>query len=115
MLPWWISFFWAAQALRLENYQVLEARNGAEALTMFDEARGQIDLLVTDIRMPFVRGSELAEELRTRKPGLRLLYVSGYPSEARLGPTAVVLEKPFVRADLLKAVREVLDQPQASG
>ena len=100
-----------AQALRLEGYRVLEARNGAEALNVFDEVQGAINLLLTDIRMPFLGGAELAAALLERRPDLRLLYISGYASSVELGPTKGLLQKPFVRADLLRAVREMLDRP----
>jgi two-component system, cell cycle sensor histidine kinase and response regulator CckA len=100
-----------AQALRQEGYTVLEARNGAEALNVFDDVQGAIDLLLTDIRMPFLGGAELAAALLERRPDLRMLYISGYAATVQLGPTARLLQKPFVRADLLRAVREMLDRP----
>lgn len=102
-----------AQALRQAGYQILEARNGVEALSVFDKQNGAIDLLLTDIRMPFLGGSELAAQLLARKPEMKLLYISGYASTVELGPNAALLQKPFVRADLLKAVRSVLDRPAA--
>ena len=102
-----------AQALRQAGYRVFEARNGAEALDVFDGAKQEIDLLLTDIRMPFLGGSELAAKLIERKPELRLLYISGYASRIELGPNSALLQKPFVRADLLRAVRGVLDRPAA--
>jgi CheY-like chemotaxis protein len=100
-----------AQALRQAGYTVLEARNGAEALDVFAGIDGNIDLLLTDIRMPFLGGSELAGRLLARRPNLRLLYISGYAAKVELGPNAALLQKPFVRADLLRAVRSVLDRP----
>jgi two-component system, cell cycle sensor histidine kinase and response regulator CckA len=103
-----------AQALRQAGYEVLEARNGAEALDVFDGADGKIDLLLTDIRMPFVGGSELAAKLRAKQPELRMLFISGYVSQSDVGPNAALLQKPFVRADLLKAVRDALGGRAAS-
>lgn len=103
-----------AQALRQVGYTVIEARNGAEALELFDRIGGKIDLLLTDVRMPFLGGSELAGQLLTRRPDLRLLYVSGYAAKVELGPNAALLQKPFVRADLLRAVRSMLDRPGAA-
>lgn len=100
-----------AQALRQAGYRVLEARNGAEALDVFDMAGRDVDLLLTDLRMPFLSGGELASRLVERKPELRLLYISGYANRIELGPNSALLQKPFVRADLLKAVRGVLDRP----
>jgi two-component system cell cycle sensor histidine kinase/response regulator CckA len=100
-----------AAALRQEGHRVLEARNGAEALQLFDEAGTSIDLLVTDLRMPYVDGRELASTLVARQPGLRILFVSGYASDVELGPNTALLQKPFVRADLLHAVRSLLGRP----
>lgn len=99
------------EALRRDGYHVLEARNGAEALQVFDQVDGAIDVLVTDMRMPYVGGGELASRLKARRPGLRMLFVSGYASDVELGPNTALLQKPFVRADLLHAIRELLSRP----
>lgn len=99
------------EALRREGYHVLEAPNGADALQVFDAAGGAIDVLVTDLRMPYVGGGELASRLKARRPGLRMLFVSGYASDVELGPNTALLQKPFVRADLLHAIRELLSRP----
>jgi CheY-like chemotaxis protein len=100
-----------AQALRQAGYRVFEARNGVEALDVFGDAQQQIDLLLTDIRMPFLSGSELAAKLTERKPELRLLFISGYATQLEMRPQSALLQKPFVRADLLRAVRGVLERP----
>lgn len=100
-----------ASALGREGHRVLEARNGAEALQVFEEIGGAIDLLVTDLRMPYIGGGELASKLQARKPDLRMLFVSGYATDIQLGPNAALLQKPFVRADLLHAVRALLGRP----
>lgn len=100
-----------SQALRQAGYTLLEARNGLEALEVFDSIGGNIDLLLTDIRMPLIGGSELAARLLARRPNLRLLYISGYAAKVEIGPNAALLQKPFVRADLLRAVRSLLDRP----
>jgi hypothetical protein len=102
-----------AQALAQAGYDVIEAKNGAEALEVFERNVDAIDLLLTDIRMPYLGGSELAAKLRARRPELKMLYVSGYVSELTLGPNEALLQKPFVRADLLAAVRRLLDSRQA--
>jgi CheY-like chemotaxis protein len=96
-----------AQALRQAGYTVVEARNGAEAIDVF-KASERIDLLLTDIRMPYLSGAELAEKLVELKPDLPLLFISGYASTLELGPNAMLLQKPFVRADLLRAVKTML-------
>lgn len=100
-----------ASALRHEGHRVLEARNGAEALQIFEEIGGAIDLLVTDLRMPYIGGRELASKLHARRPDLRTLFVSGYASDVQLGPNTALLQKPFVRADLLHAVQNLLGRP----
>lgn len=100
-----------SQALRQTGYTVLEGRNGQEALDVFDRVGGKIDLLLTDIRMPLIGGSELAARLLARRPNLRLLYITGYAAKVEIGPNAALLQKPFVRADLLRAVRDLLDRP----
>jgi hypothetical protein len=53
----------------------------------------------------------LAAKLLERKPGLKMLFISGYAAQVEIGPHSALLQKPFVRADLLRAVRGVLDQP----
>lgn len=100
-----------SQALRQAGYTVLEARNGQEALDVFEGVHGQIDLLLTDIRMPIIGGSELAARLLSRRPNLRLLFITGYAAKVEIGPNSALLQKPFVRADLLRAVRSLLDRP----
>jgi CheY-like chemotaxis protein len=96
-------------ALTRAGYRVLEARNGAEAIGVFDAESGAVDLLLTDVNMPYVSGTTLADELCGRRPSLKRLYISGYLENANLTGGAPFLAKPFVRDDLLKAVRGVLD------
>jgi two-component system, cell cycle sensor histidine kinase and response regulator CckA len=97
------------QALTRAGYSVVEARNGQEAMKLFDQ-HGDIDLLLTDMRMPYMTGAELAHHLRGRRRTLKLLCISGYAGnlDADLAPD--FLAKPFSRDDLLKMVREVLDR-----
>jgi two-component system, cell cycle sensor histidine kinase and response regulator CckA len=68
-----------AQALTRAGYRVLEARNGQEALKVFDQHGDTVDLLLTDMRMPYMGGGELAQHLRARRRTLKLLCISGYP------------------------------------
>src|SRR5439155_14619970 len=65
-----------AAALTRAGYSVYEARNGQEAMKLFDAHGDQIDLLLTDIRMPYMGGAELAHHLRGRRRTLRLLCIS---------------------------------------
>lgn len=99
-----------AQALTRAGYKVHEARNGQEALKVFDQHGDTIDLLLTDLRMPYMGGAELAQHLRARRRTLKLICVSGYPGGAEAGLTSDFLAKPFSRDELLKKVREVLDR-----
>ena len=99
-----------AHALARAGYRVYQARNGQEALKVFDEHGDAIDLLLTDIRMPYMGGIELAQHLRARRRTLKLLCVSGYPGPVTSDLTSDFLAKPFSRDDLLAKVREVLDR-----
>jgi two-component system, cell cycle sensor histidine kinase and response regulator CckA len=99
-----------AQALARAGYSVYEARNGQEAIKIFDEHGDSIDLLLTDMRMPYMGGAELAHNLRGRRRTLKLLCISGYPGNLDADLAVDFLAKPFSREDLLKKVREVLDK-----
>lgn len=99
-----------AQALSRAGYKVLEARNGQEAMKLFDEHGDRIDLLLTDLRMPYMGGAELAHQLRGRRKTLKLLCISGYPGTLDQDIGADFLAKPFSRDELLQKIREVLDR-----
>jgi FixJ family two-component response regulator len=77
------------------------------------EHHGDIDLLVTDVLMPGIRGPELVEELTIRSPGIRVLYMSGYTDEdiSRWGlqPGMAFIHKPFTSEGFSEAVNEVLN------
>jgi two-component system cell cycle sensor histidine kinase/response regulator CckA len=97
-----------AGALKSRGYRVLEARHGREALDLFPEIDDAIDLVVTDVRMPYVRGTEMVAALRERRPGLRVLFISGYSDLSIQGEPH--LYKPFARAEFLAAVEDLLAQ-----
>lgn len=99
-----------AQALARAGYSVYEARNGQEAMKLFDQHADSIDLLLTDMRMPYMGGAELAQHLRARRQSLKLLCISGYPGAGEEDFNVDFLAKPFSRDDLLTKVREVLDR-----
>jgi len=104
----------ARMILKDYDYQVLEAATGVEALKVWEENNGRIDLLLTDMVMPEgMSGRELAEELKTRKPDLKVIYTSGYSSEVMgqdLGLRDIkFLQKPYPPPQLAQAVRECLD------
>ena len=96
------------------GYQVMTAASGPEALGMARDHPGEIHLLVTDVVMPQMLGKEVAERMRAVKPGIRVLYMSGYArpvltSQGRLNPGMVLVEKPFSEASLLTKAGEVLN------
>lgn len=99
-----------AQALTRAGYSVYEARNGQEAMKVFDRHGESIDMLLTDMRMPYMGGAELAHHLRGRRRSLKLLCISGYPGNLDAELAIDFLAKPFSREDLLKKVREILDK-----
>jgi two-component system, cell cycle sensor histidine kinase and response regulator CckA len=99
-----------AQALMRAGYRVHEARNGNEAMKLFDQHGETVDLLLTDMRMPFMGGAELARHLRARHKTLKLLCISGYPGGSDLEFSEDFLAKPFSRDELLAKVREILDR-----
>lgn len=97
------------------GFTVLEAVDGQEALRLAHDHPGELSLVVTDVIMPRMSGRELAAALTAARPGLRVLYVSGYTDEA-IGRHALLqegvgfLQKPFSMESLGAAVRDVLQQ-----
>lgn len=99
-----------ATALSRAGYNVFEARNGEEAMKLFDQHSETIDLLLTDMRMPYMGGAELAKQLRGRRDDLKLICISGYGGSVATAVASDFLAKPFSRDEMLKKVREVLDR-----
>ena len=106
--------------LRRHGYHVIVAANGAEALREAEDHEGPIDLLLTDVVMPQMLGKEVAERASAIRPGIRVLYMSGY-AQPILGSTGTLeagvtlLEKPFSESQLLDKVRELLDVQHLPG
>jgi len=104
----------AQKVLERAGYRVLVGAGGADALALAERHDGPIHLLLTDVVMPEMNGRELARRLTARRPGVRVLYMSGYADEAVaqhgvLDPGTAFLQKPFTPEGLAKKVRGVLD------
>jgi len=102
------------RALDAQGYTVLVADRGGTALDISRRHKGDIDLLLTDVIMPDTNGRKLAETIRAARPGLRVLYMSGYPdgaiaSHGMLEPGVAYLAKPFTTEAITRKVREVLE------
>jgi CheY-like chemotaxis protein len=101
------------------HYRVMAASSGVEALRVWDEHNGRVDLLLTDMIMPGgMTGNDLAAKLRKQKPGLKVIYTSGYSSEL-MGKDSganntTFLAKPYLPLQLAQAVRKCLDAPPES-
>jgi PAS domain S-box-containing protein len=107
------------ETLRLHGYTVLEARHGIEALLTSTKYVGPIHLLLTDVVMPQMSGPEVAEKLLTVRPGIKVLYMSGYPDHPVFDQGGVsretgFLPKPFSPHLLTQKVREILDGVKAA-
>jgi signal transduction histidine kinase len=107
----------ASRVLSSHGYRVLEAEDGEAALEMCRRHEGPVDLLLTDVVMPGMNGSELAQHIGTLVPGVAVLFVSGYTGGAMekhgvLRNGTNFLQKPFSPRRLMRKVREVLDAHQ---
>jgi PAS domain S-box-containing protein len=107
----------ARRSLTNLGYTVLEARNGPEALARAAEYAGPIHLLVTDVVMPGMRGTTLAERLEVARPAIRVLLMSGFDHEAidHTEGSRAFLAKPYTRGSLARGVREALDTWRPDG
>ena len=96
------------------GYRILSATNGNEAITLAGNYTGVINLLVADVVMPEMSGPEVAEKILQLRPGLQVIFVSGFPKGklekfSELHEEMVLVEKPFTMKTLTAKMREVLD------
>jgi two-component system, cell cycle sensor histidine kinase and response regulator CckA len=101
-------------AIELQGYCVLIAQDAADALRIAEQNSGPIHLLVTDVVMPDMGGSELADAVRILRPDIRVLFMSGYTDEAvfqhgNIPSTEAFIQKPFSPLGLARKIRTVLD------
>jgi CheY-like chemotaxis protein len=107
------------------GYIVLESSNAEDAIVRFQDARGQIDLLVADVTLPTSTGIQVALMFRVEVPGLRIILTSGYPQSdwngrdsadlERLGSDSLrILQKPFMPQALLNCIQELNEMPLAA-
>jgi len=105
----------AARVLRQHGYQVIEAADGAEALALAAAFDAPLHLLITDMVMPRLGGRDLADHLLALRPGLKVLFISGYTEDTQVllnthAPGSAFLQKPFRLAALVQRARGLLDQ-----
>jgi DNA-binding response OmpR family regulator len=101
------------KVLVCEDYRVLEADSAAEALEVSDTFDGTIDLLIADHTLQIMTGRQVAEQIRQSRPTLKVLHISGYPSETLeqeggLMPGADFLLTPFLTKHLAQKVSQIL-------
>jgi len=105
---------YVVETLSALNYSVREAANAAAALSILDDS-GTVDLLLTDVVMPGMNGRNLAEAAKLRRPGLKVLYMTGYSRNAivhqgRLDAGVSLMQKPFSQNVLAMRVRTMLEE-----
>jgi PAS domain S-box-containing protein len=107
----------AREVLERQGYTVVEASDGAQAVTVYEKEGARIDLILTDVVMPRMSGREMVDRVRATRPDMRVLYMSGYTGDAIvrhgvLDASMLLLGKPFTPLALIAKVREVLDRPK---
>ena len=111
---------YSVRALASRGYRVMQAENAGEALLLCDRELERIDLVLTDVVMPNMSGRELADRLAEQRPGIKVLFMSGYTGDATMRhgillKGAEFIQKPFSPDQLADKVRQVLAAPSKSG
>ncbi len=106
---------YSTEALESLGYRVIATKDAASALTTLD-SHPETAIIFTDVELLGMNGPELVQQAMRLRPGLAVLYTTGYPANAivhrdLLGPAAKVISKPFVLAELARAVRDAIDHP----
>jgi DNA-binding response OmpR family regulator len=105
----------AVDMLQFKGYKTLATSDPMLAVQIARTETGPIDLLLTDVVMPLMNGRELAEQIRAIRPGIKVLFMSGYSTQTvddygiRLTPGEPFVMKPFSMEDLAAQVRAILD------
>jgi hypothetical protein len=106
----------AREFLEMHGYHVLEATDGVDALRVSGEHGSRIDVMVTDVRMPRMDGYEVGKRLLESRPGVKVIYTSGYAGpvgdEPGVPPAAPFLRKPYTLERLMQAIRTEIDGPR---
>ena len=104
--------------LERNGYRILEASDGAQALRVGNQHKGQIDLLLTDVVMPGIGGSEVADAFRSDNPDVPVIFMTGYSDRQDLGQddshAVSLLSKPFSMSDMLAKVESSLESSRRS-
>jgi signal transduction histidine kinase/sensor domain CHASE-containing protein/ActR/RegA family two-component response regulator len=108
---------YAVRVLEAAGYTVIQAADGAEALDLFSRHRNEIEVCILDVVMPKMNGRELFDRVREIRPGIRVLFASGFSQDAIhtrfiIHEGLELLRKPFNRSDLLRRLRQTLERGQ---
>src|SRR5262245_15127611 len=108
-----------AEVFRIEGFQVFEAGDGHDALSVFDKHSSEIGLMITDLGLPHLGGIELIGKVRAGKPSIRIIGSSGYGrvnirEEVLLAGADEFMPKPYVTVELIKTVKRMLGEPEGS-
>jgi len=106
-----------SRLLRADGYALLQAANGKEAIRIARDFQEEIHLVVTDVIMPELSGKELFIEIEAVRPGIKVLYITGYPENILIHNGSLTLKdpllpKPFSADALRRKMREILEIPE---